>query len=74
MRFHIRNFKFRYQIWTLFLVIFLILSLGSGGAFYTLSAKNVSDNFKKSAEDSLSQISNTLETRLNIIANRAALC
>ncbi len=71
MRFHIRNFKFRYQIWTLFLVIFLILSFGSGVAFYTLSAKNVSDNFKKSAEDSLSQISNSLETRLNIIANRA---
>ena len=69
MRFHIRNFKFRSQIWTLFLVIFLILSFGSGVAFYTLSAKNVSDNFKKSAEDSLSQISNTLETRLNIIAN-----
>lgn len=34
MRFHIRNFKFRYQIWTLFLVIFLILSLGSGGGHF----------------------------------------
>lgn len=71
MRFHIRNLKFRYQILALFLMIFLILSMGSGMAFYFLSAKNVSDNFKRSAEDSLSQISNTLETRLNIIANSA---
>lgn len=71
MRLHIRNLKFRYQIFALFLVIFLILSLGSGMAFYILSAKNVSDNFKRSAEDSLSQISDTLETRLNIIANSA---
>lgn len=50
---------------------FFDFKLWKRGAFYTLSAKNVSDNFKKSAEDSLSQISNTLETRLNIIANRA---
>lgn len=71
MRLHIRNLKFRYQIFALFLAIFLILSLGSGMAFYTLSAKNVSDNFKRSAENSLSQISNTLETRLNIIAGSA---
>lgn len=71
MRFHFRNLKFRYQIAALFLIVFLILSLGSGMAFYILSAKNVSDNFERSAKDSLSQISDTLETRLNIIANSA---
>lgn len=71
MKFHIHNLKFRYQIIALFTVIFLILSFGSGIAFYALSAQNVTENFKTGAENSLSQISNTLETRLNIISQRA---
>jgi len=71
MKIQIRNLKFRYQMMVLFLVVFLILSMGSGIVFYTLSAKNVTENFKRSSEDSLNQITNTMETRFNIISDNA---
>ena len=71
MRFHIHNLKFRYQILVVFTGIFLAMSLGSGVAFYRMSAENVTDNFTLSAKDSVSQIGNTLETRLGIISERA---
>ena len=71
MKIQIRNLRFRYQIIILFLAVFLILSIGSGVAFYSLAAKNVTDNFKRSSENSLSQITNTMETRFNIISDNA---
>lgn len=71
MKVQIRNLKFRYQIIILFLAVFLILSIGSGVAFYSLAAKNVTENFKRSSENSLNQITNTMETRFNIISDNA---
>ena len=71
MKVQIRNLKFRYQIIVRFLAVFLILNIGSGIAFYSLSAKNVTENFKRSSENSLSQITNTMETRFNIISENA---
>lgn len=71
MKFHLQNLKFRYQIILVFLLVFLLMNVGSEIAFYSLSAKNVTDNFQESAEDAISQIENTLETRLSIIDERA---
>ncbi len=71
MKFHLQNLKFRYQIILMFLLVFLVMTVGSEIAFYNLSAQNVTDNFQRSAEDAISQIKNTLETRLSIIDERA---
>ena len=71
MKFHLQNLKFRYQIILMFLLVFLVMTVGSEIAFYNLSAQNVPDNFQRSAEDAISQIKNTLETRLSIIDERA---
>lgn len=71
MKAHIRNLKFRYQIILIFLVLFLFLTIGSGVGFYYLSVKNVTENFSKSSDDTIKQMRNTLDTRLNIINERA---
>lgn len=49
--------KIRNQIMLLFSMVFLFFSLGSGFAFYRLSAENVEENFETGATDSLNQIS-----------------
>lgn len=71
MKFHIHNLKFRYQIILVFLVVFLLSSVGSGIAFYNISANQVTDNFSSTSRDAIGQIENTLETRLDIINERA---
>lgn len=71
MKFHIHNLKFRNQIILVFLLIFLLVGVGSGAAFYSISARQVTDNFSKSSKDAIGQIHNTLETRLGIIDEKA---
>lgn len=71
MKLHVENLKFRYQIIILFLILFLFLSMGSGISFYYLSVKNVTDNFSNSAGNTVGQMRNTLEIRLEIISERA---
>ena len=71
MKFHIQNLKFRYQIILLFLILFLFLTIGSGVSFYYLSVKNVTENFSNSASNTIGQMRNTLEIRLDIISERA---
>lgn len=72
MKFHIHNLKFRNQIIFVFLIIFLLVGVGSGVAFYSISARQVTDNFSKSSKDAIGQIHSTLETRLGIIDEKAA--
>ena len=72
MRFHIHNLKFCNQIILVFLMIFLLTGVGSGAAFYSISAKQVTDNFSKSSEDAIRQIHSTLETRLGVIDGKAS--
>lgn len=72
MKFHIHNLKFRNQIILVFLMIFLLVGVGSGAAFYSISARQVTDNFSKSSKDAIGQIHSTLETRLGIIDEKAA--
>ncbi|MDO5417753.1 MAG: sensor histidine kinase [Lachnospiraceae bacterium] len=71
MKFHIRNLKLRYQITGVFVVVFLVMSLGIGTAFYHLSAKNVTDNFSKNAESNLAQLEMVLDARLRMIDGQA---
>lgn len=71
MKLHINNLKFRYQIILLFLILFLLLAMGSGISFYYLSVKSVTENFSNSASNTIEQMRNTLETRLGIINDRA---
>lgn len=71
MKFHIQNLKFHYQIILLFLILFLFLTIGSGVSFYYLSVKNVTENFSNSASNTIGQMRNTLEIRLDIISERA---
>lgn len=71
MKIHIHNLKFRYQIILVFLAVFLLSSVGSGIAFYHISARQVTDNFTKTSRNAIGQIENTLETRLDIINERA---
>lgn len=56
--------KIRNQIMLLFSMVFLFFSLGSGFAFYRLSAENVEENFETGATDSLNQISDTLDSKI----------
>lgn len=71
MKLHVENLKFRYQIIVLFLILFLFLSMGSGISFYYLSVKNVTDNFSNSASNTVGQMRNTLDIRMEIISDRA---
>lgn len=71
MKYQIQNLKFRYQIILLFLILFLFLTIGSGVSFYYLSVKNVTENFSNSAGNTIGQMRNTLEIRLDIINERA---
>lgn len=72
MKFHIHNLKFRNQIILVFLAIFLLIGVGSGTAFYTISARQVTENFSKNSKDAMGQIHSTLATRLGMIDERAA--
>lgn len=60
----VRNMKIRNQIMLLFSMVFLFFSLGSGWAYYRLSANNVEENFETGATDSLNQISDTLDSKI----------
>ena len=60
----VRNMKIRNQIMLLFSMVFLFFSLGSGWAYYRLSANNVEENFETGATDSLNQISDTLNSKI----------
>lgn len=71
MRFHIHNLKFRSQIILVFLMIFVLLSVGSGIAFYYISAGQITENFSRNSINVMGQIQNTLESRLGIINKRA---
>lgn len=71
MRFRIHNLKFRNQIILVFLMIFVLLSVGSGIAFYYISARQITDSFSSNSINAIGQIQNTLETRLGIIDERA---
>ena len=71
MKPHIQNLKVCYQIILLFLALFLFLIIGSGVSFYYLSVKNVKENFSNSANNTIGQMRNTLETRLSVIDGRA---
>lgn len=71
MKIHFRNLKFRNQIILVFLIVFLLISVESGIAFYHISAKQITDNFVGTSKEAISQIENTLETRLSIINGRA---
>lgn len=71
MFFRIHNLKFRNQIILVFLIIFILLSVGSGIAFYYISARQITDSFSSNSINAMGQIENTLETRLGIIDKRA---
>lgn len=71
MKFRIEDLKFRNQIVLFVSIIFLLICAITGVAFYHLSAKSVTENFEKSAEDAVRQMENTLETRLGIIEERS---
>ena len=70
MRSWIYNLKFRNQIIIIFSGILFFICVLSGVAFYYLSSQNIKDNFVKSAEDSVIQIEDTLETRIGIIEGK----
>lgn len=72
MKIHIHNLKFCNQIIFVFLILFLLVGVGSGAAFYSISARQVTDNFSQNAKDAIGQIQSTLETRLGMIDERAA--
>lgn len=71
MKVQIRNLKFRNQILLIFMIVFILIAAGSGLAFYHLAAASSIETFSLSAESSLAQMEDTLNTRLQFIAQRA---
>ena len=71
MRDWLRNLKFRNQILLIFMVVFMLIAVGSGLVFYYMAAASSMETFSLSAESSLFQIEDTLNTRLQFVAQRA---